>query len=889
MTFFEAAGAVIAWWAVSLIMAVAVWPVVYLCLKRLPDRGLAFARIFGLLIIGYIFWVGCWLRLWANVSGAIWLCVLIVGAAAAAFARSKKEDPWGWLWEHRREALAVEGVYLALFAALAWILAYTPGANHTEAPMDLAFVNAILHSAYFPPTDPWLSGYAISYYHFGYILTAMQARAAALPGGVAFTLSLASCFALACTAAYGLLRNVLILRFPAPENPIRGGMENDARKLSAGPPRARAPRFLALSLLAPMTLFFVGNLQGFLDILYYQRVGWEDGQGYFWKWLDLESNGSDRITPPVGSTNILDHTGWWWQSSRVINDRDLAGNHVEVIDEFPAFSFIIGDMHPHMLALPFLIAALGVILELLLRGGGAVPEASGERWLFIFFTALSIGSLVFLNTWDVLVFGLAAIAGRVGWMLSGRSFQFGRFAEWGIGLARWILKMIFRLTGWRVSGRPEQFSRFGEWCAFLARWGVTAGIAVLLFVPFFIGFSSQAGGILPNVIFPTKSQQFLIMFGVLLLPILFWIVLDASRQKTRLEWWNSLALVGIGILVLLVGSIIAGFIVTLQPAIDLSGLLGGLPPMDALSIVLWRRISDPLPWLLPSILILIALAILLGWMRTRMTEHADRPAAFETPDIGRLATAFILLLVFWGAILVVFPEFFYLRDFFGDRMNTVFKFYFQGWADWSLAAAFGFAVLLRMAFDRMEENARRWSFAVIGVFFSGMLFILGALFLPMGIWDRTGGFQPFSGPTLDAAAFLEWKQPGDAAAIAWMRENIHNDGPVAEAIGGDFLAEFARVATNTGIPNVIGWIGHEDQWRGGRREMGVRDQDIRELFQTTSWESAEEILSRYGIRYVFYGSVENQTYRSLGIKKFLAHLPVIYQNESVIIFERVEP
>ncbi len=46
-------------------------------------------------------------------------------------------------------------------------------------------------------------------------------------------------------------------------------------------------------------------------------------------------------------------------------------------------------------------------------------------------------------------------------------------------------------------------------------------------------------------------------------------------------------------------------------------------------------------------------------------------------------------------LLTVFPEFFYLRDQFGTRMNTIFKFYFQAWIFWGIAAAAGSAILFR--------------------------------------------------------------------------------------------------------------------------------------------------------------------------------------------------
>ncbi len=52
------------------------------------------------------------------------------------------------------------------------------------------------------------------------------------------------------------------------------------------------------------------------------------------------------------------------------------------------------------------------------------------------------------------------------------------------------------------------------------------------------------------------------------------------------------------------------------------------------------------------------------------------------------------MLISVGTLLILGPEFFYLRDNFGYRINTVFKFYFQAWILLSIAAAFTVAVLL---------------------------------------------------------------------------------------------------------------------------------------------------------------------------------------------------
>ena len=62
---------------------------------------------------------------------------------------------------------------------------------------------------------------------------------------------------------------------------------------------------------------------------------------------------------------IPDRFIWWWRGSRVLTDYTLTGQEQEVIDEFPFFSFLLGDVHPHVLALPFVLLVVALALNLL--------------------------------------------------------------------------------------------------------------------------------------------------------------------------------------------------------------------------------------------------------------------------------------------------------------------------------------------------------------------------------------------------------------------------------------------------------------------------------------------------------------------------------------------
>ena len=63
----------------------------------------------------------------------------------------------------------------------------------------------------------------------------------------------------------------------------------------------------------------------------------------------------------------------------MISDIDLAGNHREIIDEFPFFSFYLGDLHPHVLVIPFVMLALAFSLNMFLQ-----PEKEFERRFSLF-------------------------------------------------------------------------------------------------------------------------------------------------------------------------------------------------------------------------------------------------------------------------------------------------------------------------------------------------------------------------------------------------------------------------------------------------------------------------------------------------------------------------
>ncbi len=779
------------------------FPLAYRLLPGLADRGYALSRTLGLLLWGYLFWILASLGVLYNTPGGVWLAWALLASLSFALGRKSlrgRRPLWRWLKARGRMVLTVEALFAAAFVFMTFVRAANPDIVGTEKPMELAFINAILHSPTFPPHDPWLSGYAISYYYFGYVLVAMLAKVTATAGPVAFNLGLSAVFALSAAGAYGVVYDL----FPHPI-PLRWRGEG----AGAGIP-----------LLAPLFLLLTGNLEALLEVLHARGLFWRpDGTSPFWAWLDIR----DLVTPPQAPSSWTPtRFWWWWRASRVLQDYSLSGAPKEIIDEFPAFSYVLGDLHPHVLAMPFALLAAGLALNLY-RGGGRGRIAAGGRRLwhiapaFFGLAALLLGGMAFLNLWDFPVY-------------------VGLFA------AAYALRQA-HFHGW-------EWARLGDFLSPGAALGAAGG---LLYLPFYLGFSSQAGGPVPNLVYVTRGAHLWVMFGTLFVPLSLWLGYLTWRERPPLK--RGLLLGG--------GLLLAGFLFAL-----LSGALAGMLPavrdiflggMDApslgvaLAAAFTRRLRAPGGWL-TLLALLVPLTALLA-----VPRRIPRRCLFP------------LLLAFFGAALVLVPEFVFLRDQFGWRMNTVFKFYFQGWLLFSLAAAYGIAVLLR-------EADSRWK----GAASLGLAFTLGAglLYPALGFYNRTEGFHPPQGWNLNGGAYLERQFPDDMAAIHWLESAP--PGTVAEAVGGSYSA-FARVATYSGHPDVLGWPGHESQWRGGAAEQGSREADIRRLYETPNWAEAETILRQYDVRYVFVGALERQAYR-VNERKFRQNMELVFEQGETRIY-----
>ncbi len=887
---------VLRFWLAIQLFALAALPLAWRLFGALPSRGYILAKPLGLLLATYLLWLGSSLGLLRNSVGGVLASLALVAALSLWLGRSglrsASETPdhssdangspgraplLAWLRARWRFVLVAELLFLASMALWALVRSYSPEITTAggEKWMELTFLNGILRSASFPPLDPWLAGYGISYYYFGYVMLAGLTRLSGLAPAVAFNVGLAAWFGLTAVTAFGVAYDMAAAL-------LAGAAPRISQSASS-----RSPLAYVGGLLGALFVALLGNLAGFLESM--QGIGL--GSLAFWRWLDIKDLnclGGPGYTEPLANCPQIvglapERFYWWWRASRVLTDRDLAGNAMEVIDEFPFFSFLLGDMHPHVLGLPFVLLAVGLALALVLGVHGTIrrPAESLGRWPLIAelleafplrgvgfaLYALCLGGLAFLNTWDFPIYVflvMLALGAALAWPRGGLS--------------------------WRVAGQA------------LLGAGALGAAGILLYLPFYAGFQSQAGGILPNFINPTRLPHFFVMFGPLLTAaILLLIALSRGQAGLLRRGAGYLALAALLPIFFLGAALLVGLATPGGQA--LTARLQELPMVQQAGIaslgqlagaVAGIRLSSPWTYLLLAGMIGWVLALLAGVGARSETGPSVESAGLRSetgpsegarsetgpsvksaglrsetgpsvksaglrsetgPSVERVAGAgwrpvmvFALLTLLTALLLTFSVEFVYLRDTFGTRMNTVFKFYYQAWVLLALVAAFSVVYLARCA-----GRALRW----VGLTLIALLTVAGLFFPVFATYTRAERFQ--TEPTLDGAAYLARQNPADMAAAAWLRENVPGVATVLEAHGGSYTYA-GRISAQTGLPTLLGWEGHELQWRGNTTVQEQRKPVIERIYGSATGAELQGLLNRWQIDYVLVGELERQTY-----------------------------
>lgn len=324
-------GFIVKWLGVLFTIGFVSIPTSLLLFKKHQTAGLGFAKILGVILLSYIVFCFSIFRFLPFTFSTIFIgLILWSGFNLLLFVKNQKTISTAF-----KEKFPVFILQEILFVGITMLWIYIrgnqPDIRGLEKFMDYGFVNALLKSEYLPPYDMWFAGKFINYYWFGHFITALLTKLSMIPSQITYNLMMATLAGLVFTSAFSLVSELL-----------KDVIENKRTHVLGG-------------ILAGLLLVFGGNLHTPFYVL-------KEGAAKYWY---------------PDATRFIGY-------NPETNDK--------TIHEFPNYSFVVSDLHAHVINLPFVLLFLMTLYSLVSDSRQKVAKLTLLGFL--------LGTFFMTNTWD---------------------------------------------------------------------------------------------------------------------------------------------------------------------------------------------------------------------------------------------------------------------------------------------------------------------------------------------------------------------------------------------------------------------------------------------------------------------------------------------------------
>ncbi len=357
------------WYLLALVLGAAAMPLTGRLFRRFQDRGWMFSKVTAIAVSGFLTWFLVAVKI---IKFTTMTCIVVTLVCAAAslilYCREQKAGFECIPFAHLDLVYAEELLFFAAFLLWTYFAGFHPAAYGTEKFMDYGFMEAMMRSKTLPATDLWYSQGKINYYY----------------GGQYFAVFLTKLSGAKVELTYNLMRTFVAgLAFAMPFSLVHQ-MVTDR----LGKTRSRWKKALpsVTGILAGISVSIAGNM-------HYVVYG--------------------QIIPFIRKLKGEEVSSYWFpDATRYIGFNPDVED--KTIHEFPCYSFVLGDLHAHVVDIMFVLLLLGLLYAWMKKV--RTTELSGESmsrrefWKKqllmpqLLATGALLGMFHWTNYWDFVIY-----------------------------------------------------------------------------------------------------------------------------------------------------------------------------------------------------------------------------------------------------------------------------------------------------------------------------------------------------------------------------------------------------------------------------------------------------------------------------------------------------
>ena len=357
------------WWLLAFLMGMVAMPVTGRLFSGFEDKGWMFSKVLAITVTGFLTWFLVTAKILpftaATCIGVSVVCAVGCGVlyhfqgknGIDCFPSGKVNLIYG-----------EEILFFIFFLMWTYFAGFRPQAYGTEKFMDYGFMEAMMRSTTLPARDLWYSEGTINYYYggqyFAVFLTKLTGSKVELTYNLMRTFVAAFAFAL----PFSLVRQMSVDR-------LKGSLTGKKRCVPA-----------VAGIIAGLSVSIAGNMH---YVVYSKIIPWLQ---------KLQGKEADSY--------------WFPDATRYIGYNPDVPD--KTIHEFPCYSFVLGDLHAHVVNVMFVLFLVGLLYAWMrsVRMREAVIIKPGRKQFWkkhlliphILLAAVMIGMFRFTNFWDFIIY-----------------------------------------------------------------------------------------------------------------------------------------------------------------------------------------------------------------------------------------------------------------------------------------------------------------------------------------------------------------------------------------------------------------------------------------------------------------------------------------------------